>query len=219
MLRFVVLLLLLANGLYFAWTRGYLAALGQMPAQQSEPQRLANQIKPEAIRLLNAVEAKRLEQLAAAPAPKPVCLQSSLLSDEQAARLSASLTDWPAGSWVLQEAQEPARWIVYMGKYPNAEVLAKKKEELKTLGLLTESLKNSSLELGLSLGAFATEQEAKTHLTELNKRGVRTARVQQEFPQRNGQILKFPAVDEALKPRVETLKSQLRAATLNACKA
>ena len=70
MLRFIVLLLILANGAYFAWSQGYLASLGLAPALQSEPQRMAAQIKPEAIRLLSATEAKRVEALASAPPPK-----------------------------------------------------------------------------------------------------------------------------------------------------
>lgn len=53
MLRLVIWLLLLANALYFAWTQGYLGALGLAPTEQAEPQRLQGQIKPESLRLLN----------------------------------------------------------------------------------------------------------------------------------------------------------------------
>lgn len=53
MLRWVVILLVLANAGYFAWTQGYLDGLGMAPVDQREPQRLAQQVKPEALRLLN----------------------------------------------------------------------------------------------------------------------------------------------------------------------
>ena len=43
MLRLAVVLLLLANGLYFAWSQGLLQDYGLAPAQQSEPQRLSQQ--------------------------------------------------------------------------------------------------------------------------------------------------------------------------------
>ena len=54
MLRVVIGLLVLANAGYFAWTQGYLGALGLKPVVQSEPERLRSQIKPEGLRLLNA---------------------------------------------------------------------------------------------------------------------------------------------------------------------
>ena len=61
MLRLLVLVLLLANAGYLAWTHGLLADYGFAPAAQSEPQRLTQQIRPEAMRLLTAEEARQLE--------------------------------------------------------------------------------------------------------------------------------------------------------------
>ncbi len=45
MLRLLVLLLLLANAGYWAWSQGLLAAYGLAPAVQTEPQRLATQAR------------------------------------------------------------------------------------------------------------------------------------------------------------------------------
>jgi hypothetical protein len=53
MLRWVVALLLLANGVYYAWTQGHLASLGFAPTEQHEPERLQQQVQPEVLRLLN----------------------------------------------------------------------------------------------------------------------------------------------------------------------
>ncbi|MBX9819002.1 MAG: SPOR domain-containing protein, partial [Burkholderiaceae bacterium] len=76
MLRLFVLVLLLANGLFFAWSHGLLRAYGFAPASVSEPQRMAQQIKPESITLLSASEIKRVEaQVQADLAPKE-CLQA-----------------------------------------------------------------------------------------------------------------------------------------------
>jgi hypothetical protein len=61
MLRAVVLALLLANAGYFAWTYGLLADYGFAPTPQSEPQRLTQQIRPEAMRVLSPEEARQLE--------------------------------------------------------------------------------------------------------------------------------------------------------------
>lgn len=52
LLRPLVLLLLLANLAFFAWSQGYLRVLGFGPAQQSEPQRLTQQLRPQALRVL-----------------------------------------------------------------------------------------------------------------------------------------------------------------------
>ena len=68
MLRALVLALVLANAGYFAWTRGLLADYGFAPIAQSEPQRLTQQIRPEAMRLLTPDEARQLETT---PSAKP----------------------------------------------------------------------------------------------------------------------------------------------------
>jgi len=44
--RMVVLLLLLANIVFGAWSNGWLASWGWAPATESEPQRLGQQIAP-----------------------------------------------------------------------------------------------------------------------------------------------------------------------------
>lgn len=59
MLRGLVLVLVLANGMYFAWTRGALAAFGAQPARfaQREPQRLAQQVRPGMLRIVKVAPA------------------------------------------------------------------------------------------------------------------------------------------------------------------
>lgn len=217
MLRLIVLLLLLANGAYFAWAQGLLAAWGVAPTQQSEPQRLVQQIRPEALKILPADEARRVEVAAAAPKPAE-CLQVGPFEDSQVAPLRASLGAWPSGSWTLEPTVEPARWIVYMGKYPTIEALNKKKAELRYLGVSFQALLNPALELGLALGGFKTEDEANTQLSELAQRGVRTARVVVERPELRGQLLKFPVMDDALRPRLDEIKTALAGKPLRACR-
>ena len=58
MLRWVVWLLVLGNAGYFAWSQGYLHTLGLKPAEQREPQRVTQQVRPEALRLLNGPRAE-----------------------------------------------------------------------------------------------------------------------------------------------------------------
>jgi hypothetical protein len=215
MLRLLVLLLLLANAAFFAWSQGLLAPVGLVPAQQSEPQRVAQQIKPDAVRVLPGDEAKRLETAASKPAE---CLQAGLFTDAEAAPLKQALDTWPSGSWTLEPATEPARWIVYMGKYADTAALDKKKSELRTLNVSYEPLANPSLEPGISLGGYPTEAAAKQQLEALGQKGVHTAKVVQERPEAKGVLLKLPAVDDTLRARVDDLKPVLNGKALKPCR-
>ncbi|MDO9290260.1 MAG: SPOR domain-containing protein, partial [Hydrogenophaga sp.] len=91
MLRVVIWLLVLANAGYFAWTQGYLGALGLKPVVQSEPERLRSQIKPEGLRLLNAPRPAEAPSNATVPpaapptppAPAPEATAASTVADAE----------------------------------------------------------------------------------------------------------------------------------------
>ena len=105
MWRTFALVLLLLNAVYWAWGEGWLLPYGFGPAQQREPQRLAQQIRPEAITVLRAAEGL-LPPLAVVPEPT-VCLQSGPLSPAQADALRALLeASWPPESWQLLAIQD-----------------------------------------------------------------------------------------------------------------
>lgn len=216
MLRLLVLLLVLANAAYFAWARDVLAPVGLAPAQQAEPQRVAQQLRPEAVRVLRADEARRIEVASASKPPE--CLQAGLFTDTEADSLKSALDGWPSGSWSIEPATEPARWIVYMGKYTDPKTLEKKKSELRGMNVSFEPLGNASLDPGISLGGYPTEAAAKQQLEALVQKGVRTAKVVQERPEARGQSVKFPAVDDALRPKLDDLKTALNSKPLKACR-
>ena len=79
MLRLAVLILLLANAGYYAWSQGLLRTWGLAPATQSEPERLERQLNPDALKLLSAQsqppaeadEPEPAEAAAAAPSAPP----------------------------------------------------------------------------------------------------------------------------------------------------
>ena len=216
MLRFLVLSLLLVNGLYFAWTERIFPAWG--PQQQTEPQRLQRQIKPQALRLLTGQEALQWEKTAAS-GKSATCLQAGPFDEARAASLRAAMTSTlPPGSWTLIAVTEPARWIVYMGKYASAEALAKKRAELASLNLRFEPLSDPALQWGLSLGGFETQAAADAALAGLSQRGVRTARVLQERAPSRGVMLRLNAADEALQARLSELQAALDGKAFAACK-
>ena len=71
MLRIVFLLLLLGNAGYYMWSHGYLASMGLQPAVQSEPQRLQEQIKPDALTLQAPEPATEQAEEPVQEEPKP----------------------------------------------------------------------------------------------------------------------------------------------------
>ena len=224
MLRLVVLVLLLLNGLYFGWTQGWFVSSGLGPMVQREPQRLPQQIRPEALEILEVpadqvrpqAEASVVEAVADAPAA--LCLQSAPLEATQAGNLRrVLLASLPEGSWQLDSVTLPERWIIYMGKYANAAELAKKRAQLANLRLSFQPLDSSALTPGLSLGAYATQAQASAALDALVLRGVRTARVLQELPARQGYQLRLPQVDDTLGQQLPPVRAALAGKALVPC--
>lgn len=219
MLRLLVLVLVLLNAAYFAWSHGMLRAYGWAPVEQSEPQRLTQQIRPEAIRILPADEGRRAEQVALTPPKPPECLQAGLFDEAQTEAVRKALeVALPATAWSLETQVEPARWIIYMGKFPNTAAQDKKRAELEKMKLKLQPLDNAELQLGLSLGRYETQAQAQAELSALQKRGVRTARVVQERPEIRQSQLRIPAADEAMRPKLEEIKPALGDKSLRSCK-
>jgi hypothetical protein len=186
--------------------------------QENEPQRVQQQIAPDSVRILPPEELRRVQdQVAQGPRPAE-CLVSAMLDEPQVAQLRTALQSWPAGSWNFEPFTEPPRWIVYMGKYGDVELLARKRAELRQLGITFDAPANPQLEPGLSLGTYPNEPTAQQQLETLAAKGVRTARVVQDRPEQRGQRLKLPAVDDALRPRLDALKTALGAKPLLPCR-
>ena len=231
MLRLLALLLLLANGAYFAWSHELLRLYGLGPVQQSEPQRVAQQIRPQELLLPKAVASPRAA-VASAPEPAPAassasasvaavpvsCLQAGPYDDQQSAALrQVASSTLPTGSWSLVRTVVPAHWIVYMGKYDDADAVDEKKAELKLHDVTFEAVTTPALQPGLSLGGYDSREAATQALAGLAQRGVRTARVVQDRAELHGQLLMLPAVDDKLRAQLGTMKIPLAGKALKAC--
>ena len=238
MLRFFVLVLLLANAGYYAWSQGLLLEWGLAPASQSEPQRLAQQIRPEVLRVVGSktqptaavppVPTGAAQLPASAPAPSPAeapvvaapdageCLQAGVFDEEQAATLRRAVTSLPQGSWMLERTTIAGRWMVYMGRFDDADTLDKKRAELRARKVEFDRA-GGALEPGLSLGRFSSEEAARREMGHLANKGVRTARVLQERPESPGFTLRLPAVNDALRPQLDALRSAMAGKALRTC--
>ena len=229
MLRIALLILLLANAGYFAWSQGALTSLGWAPQQHNEPERLQQQLRPEALQLkppaavANAPVASAPAPAAPAPAETPPaqdgpaqCLQAGIFDDDASDTLRRALVlQFPEGSWKLDAITQPGRWMVYMGKFADNQALEKKRAEL-VARKLDHDRAGGALEPGLSLGRFSSEEAATRELTQLVRQGVRSARVVQERPDKHGFVLRLPAATPALRAQLEALPA-FGAKPLRAC--
>ena len=91
MLRWGVLALLLANVLFWAWSRGW---LGVAPGPQREPWRLEQQVRPDSVRLLPPDSVPQ----AAASAPQAAASSASAASGPASAASGAVAAGSPAAS-------------------------------------------------------------------------------------------------------------------------
>jgi len=219
-----VLALLLANAAYFAWAHGLLAAYGFTPARQSEPERLAQQIRPEAMQLSTNSPVQPAVRATASTTPMPTssdavqCLQIGVFTEQQAHALRPRLQGGlPAGSWSFESSGDGVHWIIYMGKYISKEAMNRKRVKLQQLGLAFEPPVSPVLNPGLSLGSFSSKAEAENALAEMNERGIRSARVMLERPELPSLWLKLPAADALMRTRLDTLKPQFAGKAVQAC--
>ena len=237
MLRLAVIALLLANAGYYAYTQGWLRSAGLVTPEQAEPQRLQQQIRPETLKVLRAqgatnnptpppapaaapaadTAASTLAPTATAPADAGECLQAGVFDDKQAAALRTAAAALPAGSWSLEPTPINGRWMIYMGRFDDLETLDKKRAELRARKVDFDRA-GGTLELGLSLGRFSTEEAAQRGPTTLNAQGVRTARVVLERQAAPGFVLKLPAVTDAQRQQwLATLRPAMAGKTLGSC--
>ncbi len=218
MLRALVLLLMLLNLGYLAWGQGWLLPYGFGPVTQREPQRLARQIHPEAIRILKSEDLS--QPLPEGITSKAECLQSEVLNAAQVDKLRPVLqAALPTQAWTLDEFIASERWIVYMGKYPNSAELDKKRSELVKLGINPDTPRNPNLAPGLALAAFDLQTQADSALKALSERGVHTARVVQDTPAQPGFRLRLPAVDDTLRGQLPAVQAALPTQALQPCAA
>lgn len=237
MLRLAVIALLLANAGYYAYTQGWLRSAGLVTPEQAEPQRLQQQIRPETLKVLRAqgatnnptpppapaaapaadTAASTPAPTAAAPADAGECLQAGIFDDKQATALRTAAASLPQGSWTLEPTPITGRWMIYMGRFDDQETLDKKRAELRARKVDFDRA-GGTLELGLSLGRFSTEEAAQRGLTTLNAQGVRTARVVLERQAAPGFVLKLPAVTDAQRQQwLATLRPAMAGKTLGSC--
>lgn len=134
-----------------------------------------------------------------------ICLVATGIEDRHAEALRRGLVAQVASDqWDLSSTHQPGRWMVYMGKFPDAEFLERKRAELRARKIDFDRA-GGALEPGLSLGRFSSEEAATRELTNVARQGVRTARVVQERPDITLYTLRLPQATPALRSQIEAM--------------
>jgi pyruvate/2-oxoglutarate dehydrogenase complex dihydrolipoamide acyltransferase (E2) component len=197
MLRWLVLILLLANAGFWAWRQGWLEPLhgtiGARPEGEREPERLARQVHPERVQLVNLAAGATARP--AADGASAAAAAASAASATGSAAETACLEAGPFDAGALNAAQAlvqvllPAEsirvraltagsWWVAIGPFPEAELLPKKKEQLRRSKVPSEEARVSPASSPvLVLSRHDSREAAEVELKVWNGRGVITARV------------------------------------------
>ena len=204
MLRFILLLLLVANVGYGAWSQGWLAGIGWVPQDPAEPWRVTQQLRPEAITLgtatASAQPAPAASQPAVAPAPtsspavptpapaqpEPAqAAQPAAPADAATALVSAAATAAaqaaPATVAAPAPAAPPAPPALCLQAGPFDEDQAKTlRSALRTQELPWDSYELRTQEIAgrwmVYLGKFPSQEVLVQRRNELRGRGVDTDR-------------------------------------------
>ena len=170
MLRSLVLVLLLANAGFYAWSHGWMNdVVGVQPDAQREPQRLKQQVhadqltvlKPPSTAVASAPSQAASSQVttaasgapstalnpassntAAANAGRTLCLEAGPFTASEQPQVEATLKPVLApNAWSTETVSVPGQWMAYMGPYGDADMLARKLTELRRIkGLAFEEI-------------------------------------------------------------------------------
>ena len=169
-MRVVIILLLLANLAFFAYTR-------LDSASDGEAIRLVEQVQPEKIKLLTPQQVAALGPAKVA-ALADVCLEWGPMGDVDRTRALTELEPLALGKLLSQRRVESttAFWV-YLPALTRAEA-ERRASDIKARGLGDVSLVDAGPQrYNVSLGAFRDEDAAKARLAELVQLGVTNARV------------------------------------------
>jgi len=168
-LRIVLILLLLANLALFGYTR--LDAHGG-----GEPQRLADQVQPEKIRLMTVQEVAALSPAKAASAD--VCLEWGPLSESERIRAMADLAPLGGAAMATTRRVDVEAYPLLLSGLPTRAAAERRAAEIKARGLGDAAIiETANGTFSLSLGAFRTEQAANGRADALAQQGITGLRV------------------------------------------
>jgi cell division protein FtsN len=176
MLKWAIWLLVLGNAGYFAWSQGYLDTLGLKPVEQREPQRMAQQVRPETLRLLNGPRPETAPVVSApAPeAPAAVVVQPPLPASSVPEPVAPAPVPPPSSTVAVAAGSGPrACWQAGGFSNDQAELL---RAELALLGLPASGFSFTEVRSGgrwiVYMGRYDNQQQVDRKKDELRALGV-----------------------------------------------
>lgn len=224
MLRALLVVLLLANLGFWAWTQGWLAPVLPPRVDPREPERLAAQLKPERVTVLTPRAASAAVAAASASndADAPVCLEAGPFADTAAATAAEKVladNEVPDGSVQREPAWTSFTWGVVIPRLADRDLVKARMDELRKIGVRADELTQPPwLVPGLRLGNYSDKYGAESALASAVKKGVRGARVA-ELPAGPAQYwLRAARADAELQTRLKSLPAERLGEGFRPCK-
>lgn len=240
-MKLLFLLLVAVNLAVFAWQRG---AFGVLPESGREPERVARQIEPERVRVLTPEQVKELRERAAEraaaaststaepateaaldvafdPSAGATCVEFGDFSEAQAARLLPRLEALVTPARLQTRSVEAPGWfMVYVPPFKtraeaDRAAAVMREQGVKELVVIGD---NSPMRFGIALGSFRDQELANRHLADLQRRGVKAARVADKPSTVPGTRFIIRDVDLALVGALQALQKEAAPARLLTCR-
>lgn len=207
MLRAALVVLLVANALFYAWTQGLFAPLLPAPdAADREPQRVAAQVNAEAVSALPDAAASAAVQAVRTAALR--CVEAGPFSEADAAVAEAALasSDLAPGTWQRDLQRGGSSYLVFAGRYPEQAARSARAAELRRLKLNYETIAEpEDLAPGFVISRHSNRDEAERALAAVRRLPIRDVRLATLPPGPPQVWLRVPRADPALRTRLQAL--------------
>lgn len=203
-MRLAFFLLVLANLLFFVWAQGYLGGRDE----GREPQRLQDQLQPERM---------KVTQAPAQPVLPQACRRVEGLVAGNAERLQQAIQGAGFTASIQPVELAPTYWV-NIPALPSEAVADKKAGELKLFGVSDfHVMQAEGGGFVISLGLFRNEAGANEFLQGLNRKGVKSARIDTQTKAPSLVRIDVRGAAEQLAQRLPELLAGTAGATLADC--
>jgi hypothetical protein len=215
-LKAFAIILILANGVAFAWWNGFLSSwLGD----GREPERTTTQVAAANARL---VPLSRLAPLPIVPV-FALCIDYPVATDAKANELEKqirSLVTEKASTLKLERetTTEGGTFLVYLSPSPTIREAQRKLFELKRVGVEDVALINEGdLKWAISLGVFSTDDAVRTRIAQLSRVGIPGVKTSARSPIVNRVAFKAKVTDAEMKAALMALSNSVLNAEAKTC--
>jgi hypothetical protein len=218
--RILVLLLVLVNLVLLVWRQGGFS--GGVPPGR-EPQRLARQIAPEAIKLLTAEQLaalRAIEQPGADALATIACVELGDFDDASLARIQGRLAELALGERLrARRVEAPAWFVVYLPAAATRAEAERTALELRGRGIrdLVVMGPNTPTPNAILLGSFRDQELAQRHQADLTRRGISGVQVAARGSGAESTRFEIGDVDPALARQLAEIQKDFPQSRVGTC--